>query len=416
LRPTESLTIFLQQLGRGLRLAPGKEACTVLDFVGNARAEYDFAGKFRALIGKGDRSLESEIKQGFPHAPLGCRIELSKRTEEEVLRNIRAAILTRSRLLMLIRQFPQQTDMPLTLENFLRLHPHYSLKDLYKRGLWTGLVQEAASSVQEPQGKESLLAVYERAITTRLLGCDAENYLQFLLRLVGRNFSLSADDDPRLALMCHYDFWQQPGAALGFADVQASLHALYHQPLQAELASVLRLLLGQIQHPHPVPERCSGIPLLLHARYSREQILVAFGASDFAQQPSSREGVFRLSQANTELLFVTLDKSAQHFSPSTQYHDYAINEHLFHWQSQNASRPERGRGREYVEHQAIGKRLFLFVREANKDEHGRTLGFVHFGEVDYISHTGSQPMNITWRLRTAMPSFMWQQAAKLAVG
>uniref|UniRef100_UPI003D03AF41 DEAD/DEAH box helicase family protein n=1 Tax=Agarivorans sp. TaxID=1872412 RepID=UPI003D03AF41 len=35
LRPTESLTIFLQQLGRGLRLADDKECCTVLDFVGN---------------------------------------------------------------------------------------------------------------------------------------------------------------------------------------------------------------------------------------------------------------------------------------------------------------------------------------------------------------------------------------------
>ena len=33
LRPTESLTIFLQQLGRGLRLAEGKECLTVLDFI-----------------------------------------------------------------------------------------------------------------------------------------------------------------------------------------------------------------------------------------------------------------------------------------------------------------------------------------------------------------------------------------------
>jgi len=76
LRPTESLTIFLQQLGRGLRLANDKECCTVLDFVGNARAEYDFAQKFRALVGKTNKAISHEIKQGFPHAPLGCRIEL----------------------------------------------------------------------------------------------------------------------------------------------------------------------------------------------------------------------------------------------------------------------------------------------------------------------------------------------------
>ena len=35
LRPTESLTIFLQQLGRGLRKAPNKKHLVVLDFIGN---------------------------------------------------------------------------------------------------------------------------------------------------------------------------------------------------------------------------------------------------------------------------------------------------------------------------------------------------------------------------------------------
>jgi superfamily II DNA or RNA helicase len=416
LRPTESLTIFLQQLGRGLRLAARKEACTVLDFVGNSRPEYDFSGKFRALIGKSEQSLETEIRQGFPHAPLGCRIELSKRAEDEVLRNIRAAILTKLRLLSLIRQYPQQTDLPLTLENFLKLHPHLSLPELYKRGSWTALLQEAQSRVQEPQGNEDLHSIYLRAIATRLLGCDAHDYLQFLLQLVQRNFTLAPGQDETFALMCHYDFWQAPGAGLGFVNLQASLHALRHPPLQDELKSALRLLLAQIDHLQTPMPGSANVSLLLHARYSREQILVGFGATSFAQQPSSREGVYRLSQANVELLFVTLDKSAGHFSPSTQYHDYAINETLFHWQSQNASRPDRGRGREYIEHQAIGKRIFLFVREANKDEYGRTLGFVNFGEVDYLSHSGSQPMSITWRLQQAMPSFMWQRAAKLAVG
>ena len=107
LRPTESLTIFLQQLGRGLRLADGKECCTVLDFVGNSRPEYDFANKFRALVGSSPKAISDEIKQGFPHAPLGCRIELTKRTQEMVLSNIRQATLTQKRLTAMIRQFPQ---------------------------------------------------------------------------------------------------------------------------------------------------------------------------------------------------------------------------------------------------------------------------------------------------------------------
>jgi superfamily II DNA or RNA helicase len=70
LRPTESLTIFLQQLGRGLRLAEGKECLTVFDFVGNSRPEYDFEGKFRALVGKTNTSIQKEIEDDFPHLPL----------------------------------------------------------------------------------------------------------------------------------------------------------------------------------------------------------------------------------------------------------------------------------------------------------------------------------------------------------
>lgn len=131
---------------------------------------------------------------------------------------------------------------------------------------------------------------------------------------------------------------------------------------------------------------------------------------------SHKAGVFVVKDRNIELLFVTLNKNPKVFSPNTMYHDYAINEWRFHWQSQNSARPERGRGLEYIQHQAIGKRLFLFVREQSDDEYGRTMGFVNFGELDYISHTGSQPMNIIWQLRHAMPDFMWHDTAKLAVG
>ncbi|BFT32057.1 hypothetical protein D210916BOD24_32330 [Alteromonas sp. D210916BOD_24] len=153
----------------------------------------------------------------------------------------------------------------------------------------------------------------------------------------------------------------------------------------------------------------------LGERSAREQILVGFGATTFEKQPNSREGVFNIKEQNIELLFVTLNKNEKQFSPTTMYHDYAINKNLFHWQSQNSARPDRGKGLEYIVHKENGKRLFLFVREQTKDEYGRTMGFVNFGEVEYVSHTGSQPMNITWKSRNTMPTFMWKQAAKLAL-
>ena len=55
LRPTESPVVFLQQLGRGLRLYKGKEYLNVLDFIGN----YEKAGKAPLLL-SGEQSFNKK--------------------------------------------------------------------------------------------------------------------------------------------------------------------------------------------------------------------------------------------------------------------------------------------------------------------------------------------------------------------
>jgi hypothetical protein len=198
--------------------------------------------------------------------------------------------------------------------------------------------------------------------------------------------------------------------------LQDSLKALAHPLLCSELSEALAWQIQQIKHQQAQQTDLPDIPLHLHARYAREQIITAFGATTFENQVVSREGVYVVQQLNIELLFVTLNKNPKVFSPNTMYHDYAINEALFHWQSQNNTRPDSPKGFSYIQHKQIGKRLFLFVREQSDDEFGNTMGFVNFGEVSYVSHTGSQPMNIVWQLHNPMPDFMWHETAKLAVG
>lgn len=108
-----------------------------------------------------------------------------------------------------------------------------------------------------------------------------------------------------------------------------------------------------------------GFPnaLQLHGRYSLDQILAAFGQNSFEKKSSSREGVLFVKDLNCELLFVTLDKMEKNYSPTTLYNDYAINEYLFHWQSQNSARLDRGKGLSYINHREDGKKIILFVRE-----------------------------------------------------
>jgi superfamily II DNA or RNA helicase len=142
LRPTESLTVFLQQLGRGLRFADNKECLTVLDFVGNARDEYDFEGKFRGLIGKTSTSIKDEIENEFPHLPLGCSIILEKKAKEHILNNIKkATMLGKRKLINKIQNYHSYTNLPLTIKNFTKVN-HISLDKLYKNGTWESLMKK----------------------------------------------------------------------------------------------------------------------------------------------------------------------------------------------------------------------------------------------------------------------------------
>jgi len=433
LRPTESLTIFLQQLGRGLRVTNDKECCTILDFVGNSRPEYDFSHKFRAMVGKTNQAIAKEIKQGFPHLPLGCRIELQEKTQAMILENISQATLNKNKLISLIANYPHATHLPLTLTNFLHIHPNITLEDIYKVkcgkfGGWSVLLDASKKKEIAPENKP-LYAAYYRAINNRLLNCSSISYLRFIKELCENNFSISAlntdknsqNHQQQFALMCHYDFWDKTGKPLGFSDVAESLLALRNTILLSELASVISMLIERLEvSEFDMPRVNNAVvdssPLKMHVRYPKEHILVAFGDSVFTKKSSSREGVLNIANANTELLFVTLNKCEKQFSATTMYHDYAISPTLFHWQTQNSARPNSGRGLGYITQKETNKTFLLFVREQGKDESGRTMGFVNFGPVDFVKYEGCQPMNITWKLKHPMPAYLWHETAKLAVG
>ncbi|WP_027377101.1 DUF3427 domain-containing protein [Kaistella palustris] len=415
LRPTESLTVFLQQLGRGLRLSEGKDCLTVLDFVGNARPEYDFENKFRALIGKTTTSVYKEIEDDFPHLPLGCSIVLEKKTKETILANIKKAMsLNVNQLITKIINFKHQTTLPLTLNNFMKLNT-ISLESIYKKDSWSRLCQRAGviddfDSVNEKQ-------IYS-AIKNKWFSTNSISYFEFILGLAKKDFKIDIKDfsenELSMLLMLHYDVWQN---AAGFNSLEESINQIgKNKILVNEIIEVLEILIDRIDFKEIDIQLPYDQPLKVHARYTRDQILAAFKLSTFEKKSPSREGVAENSNLNTELLFINLIKSEEDFSPSTMYDDYAISETLFHWQSQNSTRPDLGKGLTYINHQIINKKILMFVREKAKDENGNTMGYVFIGEAKFKENEGEKPMNIKWELHEPIPNYLWKESAKMSVG
>jgi hypothetical protein len=147
----------------------------------------------------------------------------------------------------------------------------------------------------------------------------------------------------------------------------------------------------------------ANIPLRVHARYTRDEVLTAIGRIQFGDSFSSREGVLWHPQTNTDYFFVTLNKSEKYYSPSTRYRDYAISPELFHWESQSGTPEKSPTGQRYIHHMKRGSSVMLFVRSANKDAYGRTPAFTFLGPATYQSHSGERPMAIVWKLHRAMP-------------
>ena len=280
LRPTESLTIFLQQLGRGLRLANDKDCLTVLDFVGNARPEYNFENKFRALIGKTATKVHKEIEDNFPHLPIGCSIVLEKKAKETILENIKAATnLNRNQIISKIKKFKQQTTLPLNLKNFLEFNS-ISIQTIYKRGSWKRLCQEAGviDDFQKNNEKEIVSSINKKWLST-----SSTSYFRFILKLARANFLLNLTEfnpeERTMLLMLHYDIWQK---ASGFESLEESIQTIgKNKVLVEEIIEVLEILIDHIDFKEININLPYNQPLKVHARYTRDQILAAFGLSTF---------------------------------------------------------------------------------------------------------------------------------------
>jgi superfamily II DNA or RNA helicase len=412
LRPTESLTVFLQQLGRGLRLAEGKECLTVLDFIGQANKKYNFEDKFAALLSNTSKSVQREIKDGFVSVPKGCYIQLERKVQEYILNNIRSSFGVRAGLVSRIATFTEDSRLPLTLSNFTAYY-HLDVRTIYIRGNFSRLC--VLAKVGE-DFDEAMEAVLTKAFP-RICAIDSRRWIQFLLDMFPRIDNLDMETltgaERRMLQMFQFTVWQKSAQECGFASIKDGLLQIKNCPvLYTELIELLHYNLNQIDFIDEPVEVGFDCPLDLYCSYTRDQILVAM---DYMTPANVREGVKYLPEKNTDIFFVTLNKAKKDYSPTTMYNDYSINEWLLHWQSQSTTSDTSPTGQRYINHRQQNSKVLLFVREFKNDIAGAA-PYTFLGLADYIKHEGSRPMNITWKLHRPIPAKYLKKTNKLVVG
>jgi superfamily II DNA or RNA helicase/HKD family nuclease len=409
LRPTQSPVLFQQQIGRGLRLAPGKESCLVLDFVGHHRTEFRFDRLLSSLTGLSRRELMDGVENGFGSLPPGCHIQLQRQTRDQVLQGLRVLTMQNWRRLKTELQSYAALRGRASVQLADFLHDQaLELEDVYRsstgqgRSGWTALKRDAGLIAAEPGPEEDY---FSRRLGD-LLHVDDPQRLNLIVEL-GTRPENSAPLDMKDALGVQMLAYQIDGRHEQAAGPDAFIERIRRHPAIADELVELSALLQARSTLSAVPvPGLEDTPLCLHAAYGAREVLTAVGWLTSSRRAPFQAGVLPLTSRKTELLFVTLDKS-EGYHDRISYHDYAISADRFHWQTQNSAGTNTTSGRRYLESSTNGWQFQLFVRPRKGDAY-RACGPVILDSVE-----GDRPMSIVWKLQIPLPARLFREFSVL---
>jgi type III restriction enzyme, res subunit len=410
LRPTESATVFLQQLGRGLRKSAEKAVLTVLDFVGMQRQEFRFDQKFRALTGVTRRGLLEGVEKGFSYLPPGCDVSLDEASREVILENLKRQVSPKWK--HVVSEYKQHLvdGASVSLLDFIS-ESEYELSDILKRKRkgqdrnWTLLKRDAGVSIDNMGPLHNEMIRRSQALAHVDDPLRLSVYRKLLNGTLGSWSKLSAEHQ-RLATMLL--FVVRPHGVT-YTSPEHAIEILEAEPAAcAEFLEVLEVAESRIEHlAKPMEGRLKNEVILTHARYTREEIVVGMRYAGFKPKPSPvsmQQGVFQAVDTSTDVLLVTLKKNEKNYSPTTMYRDAIISPSILHWESQSTTSIDSPTGRRYVNHKEKGSEVVIFARETENGELGVAAPYLCLGTADFVSAKGSRPIEIDWKLRTPIPA------------
>jgi len=402
MRPTDSGLLFLQQIGRGLRRCDGKQLCTILDFIGHQRAEFRFENRFQALIGGTRQEIQRQVESGFKFLPAGCRIQLDRVSQAEVLENLRNSIPSRKD--KMVAELRSLGDV--SLRDFLR-ESGLVLADLYTKGVsFAELRRLAGFDTSAPTDEESAL----------IRGVLRLDHLDDLTRISRYQGWLQEMNPPQVGELTNFDrrLARMMSSIVTYShrlnDAQAELDLIWKYPaVRSELKSLIKEVSTVVDHRHPEHVLQKDVPLRIHALYRRAEIQAALDDVINGQISDFREGVRYVEPLKTDIFLFTMDKSPTSFTVTTRYKDYAISEDLIHWESQSKTKSDSKVAQRYINHSSNGTTVLLFGRQRVTDN-----AYWFLGPAQYVSHSGERPVAFKWKLDHRLPAALFRVLGLLA--
>lgn len=409
LRPTESLTIFLQQLGRGLRHFPNKDCLTVLDFIGMTHKKYRIDRKFASLLKRTRGRLLEEAESEFPSLPSGSAIQLERVARDEILTKIREVYANLNHLIPeWIQTWDTHISGELNFSNFIQ-ETSVSAISILKKYTWSEWknIAQKLPQVSDPditKGKKTLLRICQRTSPTILNA--------FIDIADGNDFYIQ--NSLYLQTSIHYLIWGEPAQKIGFQNWKDSLDKWKkNQSLVNDAKEIASWALKNYHHSIKKINLPFPCELELHASFGSIEIKAGLGLATIESPGQTGTGVLHDKRNKFYVHLVTFQKEEKDFSTTTMYKDYPISRTKLHWESQGSVSLTSETARNYLNFESLGYTILFFAR-IQKQIEGETSPFLFLGPAkSLLSYEGEKPISMVWELEYPMPAKFFEESKPL---
>ena len=400
LRPTQSAIIFVQQLGRGLRKADGKEYVVVLDFIGN------YSNNFLIPIAlSGDRTYNKDnvrkyVREGVRVIPGSSTIHFDEITKKKIFESIDKMTTTKRMLTDKYNQVKYKLGRIPTILDFYKLgeiDPMLFIKYAKTYDSFLRIVDKDYNIIFTDKEEQILAFVSALIIDGKrphellmlkmmLEGTNIEeNTFAQQLNKIGEKFK-KADYDSAIR-MINLDFVTGSDATK-FSDMElVSSLELKSGMLKRSLAFVKKLRnvrfreelenlvkYGMMRYKDMYSNHDEN-NLVLYGKYSRKDVCRLM---NWDRDESSTMYGYRIKH-NTCPIFVTYEKKDD-ISESTKYEDQFVNQQTFSWMTRNGVAIDSRESQEIINSEQSGLKIVLFIKKSD----GEGTDFYYMGEVNPV--------------------------------
>ena len=408
LRPTESSTIFTQQLGRGLRKIKGKDYVTVLDFIGNYNKDFILSNVFLEGKNRLDKNnIKNEVLNEFHNLPNTNYIELDRICQKKVLDNLEKTKLNSTNYIVNeyfsfkegLGYIPSTLDFIGNEELLKLIVKNYNsyAKFLIKVEKVDFLFDENQLKFFEKIEKKFPIKWAYEFLLLQILIEHEEISLADFIKVFKERFGLEKVEEFHIRLIKNINL-ELDEEILGFEDEKFILNKkivlyLENREFKDYLKSFLKF--GLIYYKNRINQ--FDKPLTKYQEYSRVEL-------QYLLESTQERGCWRAGYAisnNDICLFITINKD-ENIEEHLKYDNFFRGQKIVQWISQSKTSHDSKIGQLFIKHKEMGYKIHIFIRKYSVFL-GSAMDFTYMGEAFYKESSGDKPMYILWELENKIP-------------